>query len=201
MSGVLELKIIIGTLSHFLPAPMSYSVLEDNELFNRVRLSDAKAFDEIYLRYWRKLYALAFYHLKDSEAAEDIVQEVFTSLWAARERSDIKYLYTYLATATKYAVFHHFAQPSNSTASLEELLSLPVEQPSAESRLLQDEINREINRLPEKCRLVFHYSREEGLGNKNISEKLNISTKAVEKHITRALRQLRVQLKHMVWFL
>lgn len=180
---------------------MSYSVLEDNELLNRVRLSDAKAFDEIYLRYWRKLYALAFYHLKDSEAAEDIVQEVFTSLWAARERSDIKYLYTYLATAIKYAVFHHFAQPYNSTTSLEGLLSLPVEQPSAESRLLLDEINREINRLPEKCRLVFHYSREEGLGNKNISEKLNISTKAVEKHITRALRQLRVQLKHMVWFL
>ncbi|QHS59417.1 RNA polymerase sigma-70 factor [Chitinophaga agri] len=177
---------------------MSYSVLEDNELLQKVRQSDAKAFDEIYQRYWRKLYAIAFYHLKDSEAAEDIVQEIFTSLWASREHAGIQYLYTYLATATKYAVFHHFAQPSTKTASLEELLSLPVAMPDAESRLLRDEINREINRLPEKCRLVFHYSREQGMGNKHISEKLNISVKAVEKHITRALRQLKVQLRHMM---
>jgi RNA polymerase sigma-70 factor (ECF subfamily) len=194
----LHLKIIIGTLTALLAAPMSYSVLEDNELLKRVKLSDGKAFDEIYLRYWRKLYALAFYHLKDGVAAEDIVQEIFASLWASRERADIKYLNTYLATATKYAVFHHFAQPSNYTASLEELLTLPAEQPAAESRMLEKEIQGEINRLPEKCRLVFRYSREEGLGNKGIADKLNISTKAVEKHITRALRQLRVQFRHML---
>lgn len=179
---------------------MSYSVLEDNELLEKLRLSDGKAFDEIYLRYWRKLYALAFYHLKDSNAAEDIVQEIFASLWASRERSEIRNLYAYLATATKYAVFHYFSQPFHTNTSLEDLLTLPVEHPSAESRLLQDEIAREINRLPEKCRLVFQYSREEGLGHKGISEKMNISTKAVEKHITRALRQLKVQLKHMMFF-
>jgi RNA polymerase sigma-70 factor (family 1) len=180
---------------------MSYSILEDNELLAKVKLSDGKAFDEIYLRYWRKLYALAFYHLRDRNAAEDIVQEIFVSLWASREKTDIKHLPTYLATATKYSIFHYFAQPARNTGSLEELNTLPVEQQTAESRLLEKEIRQEIDRLPEKCRLVFRYSREEGLANKTISEKLNISTKAVEKHMTRALRQLRVQFKHMLMLL
>lgn len=179
---------------------MSYSILEDNELMNKVRGSDGKAFDEIYLRYWRKLYALAFYHVRDSNAAEDIVQEIFVSLWASRERANIKHLAGYLATATKYSVFHYFAQPGRNMGSLEELSIFPEEPQIAESRLLEKEIRQEIDRLPEKCRLVFRYSREEGLANKTISEKLNISTKAVEKHMTRALRQLKVQFKHMLLF-
>lgn len=179
---------------------MSYNILEDNELMARVRRSDGKAFDEIYLRYWRKLYALAFYHLRDSNAAEDIVQEIFVSLWASREKADIKHLPAYLATATKYSIFHYFAQPARNIRPLEELTVSPVEQHTAESRLMEKEIRQEIDRLPEKCRLVFRYSREEGLANKTISEKLNISTKAVEKHMTRALRQLRVQFKHMLMF-
>ncbi|PSL23394.1 RNA polymerase sigma-70 factor [Chitinophaga ginsengisoli] len=177
---------------------MSYSILEDNELMDKVRLSDERAFDEIYRRYWRKLYALSLYHLRDSNAAEDIVQEIFVSLWASRERSEIKHLYTYLATATKYSIFHYFAQPARNTDSLEELHTLAADHSTADTRFLEEEIRREIDRLPEKCRLVFRYSREEGLANKIISEKLNISTKAVEKHMTRALRQLRVQFKHML---
>lgn len=180
---------------------MSYRTLEDNELLELVKLSDGKAFDEVYQRYWRKLYALAYYHLKDSSEAEDVVQEIFVSLWASRERANIRSLYAYLATATKYAVFNHFSQPGGKTTSLESLMnSQDAALSPADSRLMEREIREEISKLPEKCRLVFRYSREEGLCNKSISEKLNISTKAVEKHITRALRQLRVQLKHFTFF-
>lgn len=180
---------------------MSYKTLEDNELLHMLRLSDGKAFDEIYQRYWRKLYAVAYYHLKNSSEAEDIVQEIFVSLWASREHSSIRSLYTYLATATKYAVFHYIGQPACKTTSLEVLMNIrEAEYSTADNRLMEREIQQEISRLPEKCRLVFRYSREEGLCNKGISERLNISTKAVEKHITRALRQLRMQLKHLILF-
>jgi len=63
-------------------------------------------------------------------------------------------------------------------------------------RFLQQSMQEELKALPEKCRLVFDYSRNKGLSNKEIAQQLNISEKAVEKHITKALQRLRIQLRH-----
>lgn len=70
---------------------------------------------------------------------------------------------------------------------------------SADEELLYDELQRQIadvlRRLPERSRQVFVMSRFEGLKNKEIAERLDISVKVVEKHVTKSLAMLR---KHIL---
>jgi RNA polymerase sigma-70 factor (family 1) len=174
------------------------STLSDEELLHRLRSGDEKAFTEIYHRYWEKLLAIGYFHTQNKQAAEDIVHEVMISLWTRRSALDIQSLQSYLATAIKFAVFkaiardkrrrqllQHQAAPGSET-SLEEKL---------DTRFLQEYLSGIIEELPEKARLVFHYSRDLGLSVSEIAGKLDLSPKAVEYHITKALRSIREALR------
>ncbi len=169
----------------------------DGTLVHLLSKGDEAAFTVIYQRYWKRLYGLAYDRLKSKEMAEDIIQEVFTGLWQRRSTTIVKSLYAYLAAATRYAIINQLAKQVN--ISMEEL---PFEIENVENhdlsiRFLEQMIAKEVNKLPEKCKLVFRYSRTQGLSNKEIAAELNISEKAVEKHITRALSHLRGQLKQL----
>lgn len=59
---------------------------------------------------------------------------------------------------------------------------------------IKDEITRCVNALPDKCKKVFIMSRYHDLKNREIAEKLNITVKAVEKHISKALKDIRTHL-------
>ena len=59
----------------------------ERELF--VKLNREKAFTEIYNRYWKIVFAIAYSRLKDNCLAEDILHDVFASLWANRKKSAI----------------------------------------------------------------------------------------------------------------
>lgn len=168
------------------------SVPDDNELLQLVKQSDADAMALIYERYWRKLYAVAYYHCNSSIDAEDVVQEVLISLWNRRAELNVQSLYSYLATATKYAIFHAMAKRQKQTALHEKAAAdNPAEESLAYFHLLQQQLRQAIDQLPGQCKLIFTYSREEGMTNREIAEKLGISQKMVEKQITKALKTLR----------
>ncbi|HZI52180.1 MAG TPA: sigma factor-like helix-turn-helix DNA-binding protein, partial [Chitinophagaceae bacterium] len=59
----------------------------------------------------------------------------------------------------------------------------------------QEHLSQIIERLPEKAKLVFTYSRERELTISQIAKKMNLSPKAVEYHMTKALRTLRDAVK------
>lgn len=75
--------------------------LSDNELLDLLRSGDKSAFIEIYNRYWERLLAIAYNHTKDKSMAEEIVQQVFISLWDRRQMVAIESIGGYLATAVK----------------------------------------------------------------------------------------------------
>jgi len=60
---------------------------------------------------------------------------------------------------------------------------------------LEDKLNEVLDRLPDRCRQIFVLSRFENKKNKEIAEELNISVKAVEKQITKALATIRIEMK------
>lgn len=176
-------------------------LLSDGALLEQLALDHEWALREIFDRYWERLYAVAYNRLTTVEGAEDVVQEVLSALWIRRKKVQIEHLGKYLSAAVKYAVFYEMRKQERRRQ-----LQTQVAYSDSQARALTPEdqllykgfmaqVESEINSLPEKCQLVFRYSREEGLSNKEIAEKMELSTKTVEAHMSRAIRQLRTAFK------
>lgn len=174
-----------------------YANFADEALVQMMGNDDHNAFTEIYNRYWKRLYVLAYDRLRSRELAEDVVQDVLTGLWQRRHQTIIRSLPAYLATANRYAVFTQFSKmiPVTTVEALPEAVQA-VTDDTAQVYFLQQSMQEQLKQLPEKCRIVFEYSRNRGMTNKEIATELSISEKAVEKHITKALQRLRLQFRN-----
>lgn len=162
---------------------------------------DEAAFTALYDRYWAKLFAIAYNRLQSREAAEDVVHDVFASFWANRSSSAIQQAENYLAVAVKYAVLLRLRRQLRERDYTRSALSV-VSAVSPESRIddrqLLELLNREVEKLPERCRLVFKCSREQGMPVREIARTLQLSPKTVENQLTRALRHLRLALRSLL---
>ena len=169
--------------------------LNDSELLRLLKQDHASAFQELYNRYWHKLYYLAHKRLKSATAAEEIVQNVFVTLWHKRKKLDIGELSPYLAASTRYAVYRHLVsekrRAEKEDAAGKRSLKLVPGEILIDDKQLLEIVKRLTNELPEKCRLVFIYNKIEDQALPEVAEKLNISLKTAEAHLTKALRLIR----------
>ncbi|HJY23670.1 MAG TPA: RNA polymerase sigma-70 factor, partial [Hanamia sp.] len=165
--------------------------------------SDELAFAEIYNRFWQKLFAIAYNRLKEIQTAEDIVHDVFISLWANREKFTIELLENYFATCAKYMVLAKIKKKerervyNNSASHQVPVFELPIES-SLYYKYILEMVKTEVEKLPERCRLIFKYSRNEGMPVKQIAKELNISPKTVENQLYKALKQLKLATKNFL---
>jgi len=179
----------------------SYNSHTDKQLLSLLQNSDEAAFTEIYNRYWDKLFSVAYHRIHDELEAEEIVQDIFVSLWNRREAIQLVHsLNTYLSVAVKYQVITRLAQARRKRKYEEQLrLSADETVETTMNWLNEKELKRQIAQcvtsLPEKCRLVFLMSREQHLSNADIAQELQVAEKTVEGHITKALQVLRTALK------
>jgi RNA polymerase sigma-70 factor (family 1) len=179
-----------------------YSTYTDDELLQLLNKSDEQAFTEIYNRYWEKLLAIGYYYLHDKQGAEDIVQEVMIGLWKRRADTIIHSLNAYLATAVKFAVFKAITREKKKRETAKNATAVYQYNETEEKldvKFLQELLQRTVEGLPEKTRLVFSY-REEEVKITEIARKTDLSPKAVEYHITKALKALREGLKKIKSF-
>jgi RNA polymerase sigma-70 factor (ECF subfamily) len=179
-----------------------YSTYSEDELLQLLKGNDEQAFTEIYNRYWEKLLAIGYYYLHYKQGAEDIVQEVLISLWKRRKELAIQSLQAYLATAVKFAVFKAIVREKKRrerSATQAPLDDSNETEKNLDARFLQEYLHQLTKQLPEKTRLVFAY-REEKITVNEIAVRTNLSPKAVEYHVTKALRALREGLKKIKLF-
>jgi RNA polymerase sigma-70 factor (ECF subfamily) len=177
---------------------MGYAQYTDQELLQSLRQNKKEAYNEIYSRYWKKMLVVAWNHSKDDEIAKDIIQEVFIDLWEKYRNYDIQNLPAFLATAVKFRVFKHYRKEQRRADLAKENLVFDErsdDEDKLDARFLKDMIDGIVEEMPEKCRLVFHYSRNLGLRNDEIAEHANITKKTVENTLNRALRIIRGKLK------
>jgi RNA polymerase sigma factor (sigma-70 family) len=186
---------------------MIESMMPYNEQDMLVQLAtgDEKAFTVIYNQYWKKLYYLAYKHIKVAETAEEIVQEVFLALWKQRASANIQSLPVYLAAVTRYKMYQLFAaQKKYKQTTLSHLETEPRADDAAtalEHKLLLEIIEQLSSRLPEKCRLVFVYNKLLDQPLAQVAAELNISNKTAEAHLTKALKVIRGNLGDALNFL
>ncbi|TDE17222.1 RNA polymerase sigma-70 factor [Dyadobacter psychrotolerans] len=175
----------------------------DQQALNSLQNSNWKAFEDIYDAYWSKLYLSAYSILRDKQASEDIVQDIFVQLWTKRNSVQIDSLAAYLHTSVRYQVFK-VVKAGKVKLVLPDEITSSVILTDAEDALFSEDLDRildqHIRRLPDKCRQVFILSRKQHLSITEISEKLGISSKTVENHLTNALGRLRTGLGDLLFW-
>ncbi len=181
---------------------LDINFLSDQELAALLKEGDGDAFEIIYKKYWDKLLVVAGKRLHDLEEAEEVVQDIFLNLWKRREKFSLNIGFdNYFAVAVKYEIINRLAKRSreyNRNKQFSQGLTEKTEMQDVrfDFELLQRQLESTISHLPPKCQLVFRMSRRKEYTNRVIAQKLNISEKAVEKHITNALKTLRTIFKH-----
>lgn len=181
----------------------SYTQHTSLELLALVAQDNEAAFAELYDRYWKKLFVIAFNRLRDSASAEDIVHDVFAGIWSHRHTQQIDAPENYLAVAVKYAVLNRIKRNIRERENLEMLKAqIQVSENHTETSLhykqILERVQQEVERLPDRCRLIFLYSREAGLPVKEIAKRLHLSPKTVENQLGKAIRQLKVATKSLL---
>lgn len=181
-----------------------YRLLTDLELLPLSKEGNQEAFSELYSRYWHALYIYACKML-GSDDAEDVIQEVFTSIWLNGNELRIKSsVASYLYSAVRYKIFDHFDRRKVRANYVDSLQHFADKGEYISDNYIREKelarlIEAEIRLLPEKMRQVFEMSRKEYLSQKEIAERLSISNTTVKKQISNAVKILRVKIAAMMY--
>ncbi|MFA6245332.1 MAG: RNA polymerase sigma-70 factor [Mucilaginibacter sp.] len=186
----------------------SSKTLSDIQLTDLLKVSDHSAFNEIYERYFYLVFTHAYKKLRDEEQAKDVVQDVFATLWFKRETNlPAINLAGYLFTAVRNKIFDLFAHEKVTTKYFDSLSNY-LESHSGEvtdhrirEKQLEAYIERSVQQLPPKMKLIFEMSRKENLSHKDIAQQLGTSENNVSKQLNNALRVLKTKLSITIFAL
>lgn len=177
-------------------------------LMQSLKNDDTDAFEDIYRHMAAKLLQYVNSRVRDRELSEEIVQEVFISLWVRRHKLGPEVaLESYLFSAAKYQVLSH-VRSEKVRHKYAEHFALFVAQHQA--TITEDLVNmadlkavidEQISQLPPKCQQAFRLSRYAYKSIPEIAEEMGISTRTVENYITQALKHLRKALSQSQWAL
>lgn len=163
-------------------------------------------FKDVFRMYFQPLNHLSRHYLEDEDEARGVVQEAFVKLWELRSNLYLdSNLGNFLFTLVKnnclnilkrrqIILKHHEIIRAKELHYQYESLER-VGPDFMEFNELKEKIELAIKNLPEHCRVVFEMSRNEELKNREIAEKLGVTQKTVEAHLTKALKILRKDLK------
>ena len=179
---------------------------------NSYTFIDGQIFKEIYENYFLRLLRFALEYVKLKEDAENIVQDVFQTLWESRHELQILLnLQGYMFTLTKNRCIDFLRRKANAEKgkkilqdTYEQELRMKIYSLEALNPSFITDSNREqliahaIDSLPEKCRKIFFLHKIDGKKYREIAEEMNISVNTVENHMANALRKLREELKSLI---
>lgn len=196
-----------NSYSRFRPKPYYAASQDDQDNAFLIRLkeeNEEKFMEHIFRSFYTPLCKTVYNITRDTEATEDIVQDVFMKIWRRKEQLDLKQsLKSYLFRSSVNTALNYL-EKNRRNSSMEEGSEddLRYSSNSTEDQLRFHEVSQQIDEavktLPPKCRTVFALSRYEEMSYAEIADQLSISVKAVEKHMGKALKMMREQLKSFI---
>lgn len=175
--------------------------MTDNELLQRIQQESQEAFTELHHRYHLLLFAYAFKLTGDEQAAKDLVQEIFISLWNKRKSIYVSVsVRAYLYSAVRYKflklVAHNKIRADYAVHFRKFMQTAEV---YADDKLLFKELITEVERLadtlPGKMGEVFLMSKVENYSNEEIAEILQLSQKTIKNMLSEAKTIIRAKRK------
>jgi RNA polymerase sigma-70 factor (ECF subfamily) len=156
-----------------------------------------KDFESIFHKHYVLLCRSALRLVQNEHTAEDLVQDVFCTLWHKKEELDIQSIEGYLYRSVYNASLNYIKNKGKfQLQELEASDILLIDQHASpehhyQMQETQQKIHQVVAKLPEACRIIFILSRFENKSHKEIANDLNLSIKTVENQITKALRIMR----------
>ena len=176
----------------------------DSNLLAALLEGDSTSFSLIYRKYAAELYHYARKNIATKEDCEEIIQEVFLSLWAQHKSLQIQSLRHYLFNAVRYKIiryFQHSAVKAKYEAHYKYFESHIYEEGgerTPEPEQIREKILQQLKPLPERCQEAFRLRLMENLSNHEIAERMNIAKKTVELYMFKAFNHLRTNAKDLI---
>jgi RNA polymerase sigma-70 factor (ECF subfamily) len=172
----------------------------DTEWTAGIAVGNAASFEKLFNHYCQPLINFSRRYVRDRQAAENIVQDIFVRIWTNHTNLDpSKSIKSYLFTSVKNESLKYLRHLDVELKSIGKMADPANEGDHPEKNYDQSELERNINKavseLPAKCREIFSMSRFDNLKYAEIAQILNISVKTVETQMGRALKKLRERLK------
>ena len=175
------------------------------EIQLRLARGDQAGLKLLYGHYNAKLYQFAFAIVNSRETAEEIVADVFLQIWNRRERvSTLENLNWYLFITTRNISFNYLRKINrkknfdfdDAFVAQYQVQATPEEIMIGREMLML--VNRVINDLPPKCRLIFKLVKEDDLKYREVAELLNLSVKTVENQVGLAFKRIHAVVRQPV---
>ena len=171
----------------------------------RLKDGDEIYFKQVFDQYHQKLYFFILYKTKSEYIAEEVVQMAFTKLWQCRQTLKEEYtISTQLFRIATTILIDFLRKYNNKEAVTARLDVLDIEKgiDSTNEKVsgaeLQKRISKAVNDLPPVRKQVFEMSREHGMSYREIAESLCVSSKTVETHIYKALKQIKKHIRVVI---
>lgn len=168
--------------------------ITDEKLLAAIKRDDYVSYNTLFIRYYNRLCYYVYRLLMNKDDAEDIVQDLFLTLWKNRSKIEIEgNVSIYLYTMAKNLTLNHIRSRANYKTLLEnqEKTMSYYEENLLECEEFRIMLYDCINRLPERCKEVLLLHRVKGLKQKEIANHLSISVKTIKNQIWSSLQRLK----------
>lgn len=178
-----------------------HDLYDIKEYFQSLARGDASAFEIIFEFYKKRVFGVALKMLKSETEAEEIVQDVFLSIWLAKAKlGNINDPEAYLFTITYNTIYTRLKKASHNQELLNTIIHHFVQiQNTTDETIAAHEtgklINEAIQQLPPQQRAVYELSKQEGLSYDEIAERMHLSKNTVRNHLSEAMKTIRTFLK------
>jgi RNA polymerase sigma-70 factor (ECF subfamily) len=173
----------------------------DADLVTALNDSDKKAFEIIYRNHVGVLFGYARKNIQVKEDCEEIVQEIFESLWARREILRIQApLRAYLLGMVRYKIIHYFKKKAvirkyTEHFTLFDAVYSQLEGKDINPETIESTVDKLVSQLPRRCQQAVKLRLSENLSNAEIARRMNIGTRTVETYMLSAFQYFRTHYK------
>lgn len=180
------------------------SIHDDIQILNNIRKGNKESFNKLFDTFFVPLCRFMYIYIDNKQIIEELVLDIFAYIWEHRDTFTIKIsLKAYLFQSARNKCFNYIRDNKETIPLNDEIPNLnDYTDSDLELYELEQIIQEAVMSLPDKCKEVFDLSRNKNKTNKEIAEQLNVSTKTVEGHLTKALKHIKHQLGekyHYLW--
>jgi RNA polymerase sigma-70 factor (family 1) len=172
-------------------------LLNDQELAMLVSRDDTRAYDVLFRRHWKRIYAVARDLLKCEHQAEEAVQEVFLKVWAGRtELGSIKSFENWLFIIARNHIYNVLRRKARERGFLSKLADSNGQPPESPDEMLQAKeqtriLDDMVRRLPPQQQVAWRLAHQADMSYEHIGAVLGISRHTVRNHLAKAVQSLR----------